>query len=309
LNLSDFAYALLNYQKNDREGAAYNKRRVGLGWVGVAWQRGAAANSKTKSQSRHRHIDFHLHPNLQQHIQKLHRLETTIHTNSFQVIRATQDRKSRKQKRKTTNIFPPATMLLDEDVSSIIAECVANFNIAGDKASLKRTTSALTHLTSARSQILTKHRSALSGLARHLSGAASTHALTVQAHNPAAHAQEMLKLDTHKFRIAKEAGEVEREGERLESEVDGARRALAEMGSDEDGDEDGGALGRESVDDETLLKLKVYRMLGIDVEPDAETGLYNKAVVRNASRGDVHVVNIDPKFSRYFYADYFWGTL
>lgn len=57
------------------------------------------------------------------------------------------------------------------------------------------------------------------------------------------------------------------------------------------------------------LKLKVYRMLNIDVEPDKQTGLYNKAVVRNVQKGDVHVVNIDPKFSRYFYANYFWNTL
>lgn len=57
------------------------------------------------------------------------------------------------------------------------------------------------------------------------------------------------------------------------------------------------------------LKLKVYRLLNIDVEPDAETGLYTKAVIRNTQKGDVHVVNIDQKFSRYFYANYFWNTM
>ena len=57
------------------------------------------------------------------------------------------------------------------------------------------------------------------------------------------------------------------------------------------------------------LKLKVYRMLNIDIEPDANTGLYNKAVVRNKEKGDVHVVNIDPKVSRYFYANFFWNTM
>lgn len=57
------------------------------------------------------------------------------------------------------------------------------------------------------------------------------------------------------------------------------------------------------------LKLKVYRSLGIDVEADPQSGIYNKAVVRNAVKGDVHVVNVDPKFSRFFYANYFWGTL
>jgi kinetochore protein Spc24 len=57
------------------------------------------------------------------------------------------------------------------------------------------------------------------------------------------------------------------------------------------------------------LKLKLYRTLGIDVEADATTGEYNKAVIRNAAKGDVHVVNIDPKFSRHFYTNYFWRTM
>ena len=57
------------------------------------------------------------------------------------------------------------------------------------------------------------------------------------------------------------------------------------------------------------LKLRLYRLLGIDVEADPTTGQYNKAVIRNVSRGDVHIVNIDPKFSRHFYANYFWRTI
>jgi len=56
------------------------------------------------------------------------------------------------------------------------------------------------------------------------------------------------------------------------------------------------------------LKLKVYRSLGIEVEAD-DGGNYSKAVIRNPRKGDVHVVNIDPAFSRFFYANYFWQTL
>ena len=56
------------------------------------------------------------------------------------------------------------------------------------------------------------------------------------------------------------------------------------------------------------LKLKVYRSLGIDVEADA-TGNCNKAIIRNNHSGDVHVVNIDTKFSRFFYSNYFWQTM
>lgn len=56
------------------------------------------------------------------------------------------------------------------------------------------------------------------------------------------------------------------------------------------------------------LQLKVYRSLGIDADPDS-AGAYNKAIIRNTQKGDVHVVNIDPKFSKFFYANYFWQTL
>jgi kinetochore protein Spc24 len=54
--------------------------------------------------------------------------------------------------------------------------------------------------------------------------------------------------------------------------------------------------------------LKIYRALGIDIEPD-EAGNFTKAVIRNSRKGDVHVVNLDPKFSRFFYANYFWSTM
>lgn len=56
------------------------------------------------------------------------------------------------------------------------------------------------------------------------------------------------------------------------------------------------------------LRLKIFRSLGIDIEPD-EAGNFNRAVIRNSRKGDVHVVNIDPKFSRFFYANYFWSTM
>lgn len=53
------------------------------------------------------------------------------------------------------------------------------------------------------------------------------------------------------------------------------------------------------------LRLWLYRSLGITLEQD-EAGNYNKATIANAKKGDVHVVNMDPKFSKYFYANYFW---
>jgi kinetochore protein Spc24, fungi type len=115
-----------------------------------------------------------------------------------------------------------------------------------------------------------------------------------------------LRLDTEKFRIAKEAQDAEIEVEKLSKDIASSQRHIEEM---ENFGDEGGPAGRDARDDEAVLKLKVYRMLGIDVEPDAETGVYSKATVRSRERGDVRVVNVDPKFSRFFYANYFWGAL
>ncbi len=159
---------------------------------------------------------------------------------------------------------------------------------------------------------------------------------TLASHNDIDHASQIVELDTQKFRIAKAASDLEIEGERLEQELKGLRGRLQELElQGVEGDEQ--ARASREVDDPTMwvcspplysitegiemkiqtvantllfrrLKLKVYRSLGIDVEAD-DAGNYNRAVIRNTTKGDVHVVNIDPKFSRFFYANYFWQTM
>ena len=54
--------------------------------------------------------------------------------------------------------------------------------------------------------------------------------------------------------------------------------------------------------------MKVYRTLGIDLETDG-AGHYNKAVIRDNAKGDVNVVNIDPKLSSFYYSNYFWQKM
>lgn len=60
-------------------------------------------------------------------------------------------------------------------------------------------------------------------------------------------------------------------------------------------------------ENEIVLKLKIYRMFGIDIRPD-EAGVLSKAVIKNG-KGDVHVVDVNPKFSKFYYANYFWSTM
>lgn len=110
-------------------------------------------------------------------------------------------------------------------------------------------------------------------------------------------------MDTEKFRVAKAASDLEIEGERLEGELRTLKRQLRvveEQGDEGDERERGG-------EDENVLKLKVYRSLGIECEQDCSTGEVRRAVIRNG--GDVNVVAIDPKFDRFFYAQHFWASL
>ncbi len=162
---------------------------------------------------------------------------------------------------------------------------------------------------------------ALRKLSRQLNTLSSRHDDLVSAHSSTDHASNIARLDTLKFRTAKAASDAEVETERLAQQAADLNARLQELevqgvegAVDEAGGGGGGASGRrrDAVDDEVLLRLKVYRSLGIDIERDDKDGAggeWTRAVVRNDRKGDVHVVNMDKKFSRYFYANYFWGTL
>ncbi|KAF2258702.1 Spc24-domain-containing protein [Lojkania enalia] len=197
-------------------------------------------------------------------------------------------------------------MLLDEDPASLISQCTKNFKYDGDRDSLLRISDSLSTLSTFRTSHLSTLQTTLAKLTRTHQTLSSQHNLTLSAHNPTDHASEILRLDTQKFKIAKQASDLDIEGERLGSELERLTGVLQEL--DAEGVE-GGERDREPADDATVLKLKVYRGLGIEVEVDETTGLYKRAVVRNRERGDVHVVSIDGKFERNFYTDYFWRTM
>lgn len=114
----------------------------------------------------------------------------------------------------------------------------------------------------------------------------------------------MARLDTQKFRTAKAASDLEVETERLSSQAADLAARLQEL---ELQGVEGEPSTADPVEDEVLLRLKVYRSLGIELEREGEE--WSRAVIRNDRKGDVHVVNMDKKFSRFFYANYFWSTL
>ncbi|KAL5117790.1 putative kinetochore protein spc24 [Pleosporales sp. CAS-2024a] len=195
-------------------------------------------------------------------------------------------------------------MLLDEDPAALIAQCTSHFKIGNDKDSLLRISDSLSTLSTFRTQHLQSLSHTLAALSRTHQTLSASHTHMLAQHNAVSHASDILRLDTEKFKIAKQASDLEIEGERLQLEL--ARLASVSAELDDEGVE--GAAVDKPRDDATVLKLRLYRGLGVDVEMD-EAGEYRKAVVRNGKKGDVHVVQIDPKFSRHFYTNYFWRTM
>ncbi|PYH87377.1 Spc24-domain-containing protein [Aspergillus ellipticus CBS 707.79] len=198
-------------------------------------------------------------------------------------------------------------MLLDENPGTLIHHTIGNFNIHPDKQAVTRINDSLATLQQSRDLRTREAESALRKLSRHLSAQTAQHEEDVSAHDSGKHAAEIVELDTKKFRVAKAATELEIESERLEGELEMLKERLADLEAQGlEGDEP--TRREREMDDATLLRLKIFRSLGIDIEADG-AGNFNKAVIRNSRKGDVHVVNIDPKFSRFFYSNYFWSTM
>lgn len=191
-----------------------------------------------------------------------------------------------------------------------------NFNIEPDKLAVARINESISTLQQARDLRIRDAEVSLRKLARQLNTQTSQYDDLAGQHASSDHASRIASLDTVKFRTAKAASDAEMETERLAQRAADLNARLQELEAQGvEGATDDAAGGssssrrKDAVDDEVLLRLKVYRSLGIDIERDERDGEWARAVVRNDRKGDVHVVNMDKKFSRYFYANYFWSTL
>ncbi|KAI1333082.1 Spc24 subunit of Ndc80-domain-containing protein [Xylariaceae sp. FL0255] len=203
-------------------------------------------------------------------------------------------------------------MLLDEDPATLIHHTINNFNTAPDKLAISRIQGNLESLEQERERRVRDAESALKKLSRQLNTQHSQYEELSTTHSSSQHASEISRLDTQKFRIAKATSDLEMETERLASQAADLSARLQELElQGVDASSSTSRANRDPVDDEVLLRLSVYRSLGIELErgDDKDGGEFCKAVIRNDRKGDVHVVNIDKKFSRFFYANYFWNTL
>ncbi|CAK1360738.1 putative kinetochore protein spc24 [Cercospora beticola] len=179
-------------------------------------------------------------------------------------------------------------VLFDEDPVELMAEATNKFHITPDKDSLTRVHESLHALHQARALRLDNQTTILSSLSRKLNKVHSSHNYDVERHDAGQHAQNMLKMDTEKFRIAKGVNDAEIKSERLSGELAALRQQLETL--EREGVE--GGRKADMAEDEVVLKLQFYRSLGIDARRDEGNGDFKKAVIRNGDRGDVTVLDL-----------------
>lgn len=103
-------------------------------------------------------------------------------------------------------------------------------------------------------------------------------------------------LDREKFGLAKGINDLESTNHSLESQLARLQSELANLETNPE--KIPGAFNK---DESTVLKLNVYRDLGIQFKE--ENGVYTKAIVRSANDKDVHIVTLEPGES---YTDQLW---
>jgi hypothetical protein len=136
---------------------------------------------------------------------------------------------------------PPPPLYTPLTPPQLISQCTSHFKIGNDTASLLRISDSLSTLSTFRTQHLQSLQSSLSQLSRTHQTLSANHSHTLSQHNAIDHASEILRLDTEKFKIAKQASDLEIEGERLQAELQRLGHVAADL--DEEGVE-GGASER-----------------------------------------------------------------
>lgn len=95
---------------------------------------------------------------------------------------------------------------------------------------MSRVNDSLSTLQQSRDLRIRDAETALRRLSRQLATLSSQHKEVVSGHDSGRHASQIVELDTKKFKIAKQASELEVESERMEAELERLKNRLAELG-------------------------------------------------------------------------------
>jgi len=188
-----------------------------------------------------------------------------------------QNAPRRRPRLRTLPLHKPTARLTS---TQLIAQCTTHFKLDSDRASLLRISDSLSTLSTFRQQHLSSLQSTLNRLSRTQQTLNSNHAHTLSQHNPTTHAAEILKLDTEKFKIAKQASDLEMEGERLEGELGRLGGVLGELETE---GVEGGEREKGPEDDATVYATCLSRVTNATIADRPYTDLSLRYTVPSVS--------------------------
>lgn len=182
------------------------------------------------------------------------------------------------------------------EYAELISSTLTSFSIEDDIGAISRISESLLAARQQRQKRRQESRAVLTDLSRSLENARNQYQATCDSVE-VDHGTVMNALDREKFGLAKGINDLEGQTHSLESQL---RRIQHELDTlNEDVTKEPAAFDHE---ESTVLKLSVYRDLGIALHEDG--GTYTRAVVRGASGKDVHMVSLEGPGGSY--ADHLW---
>lgn len=115
--------------------------------------------------------------------------------------------------------------------------------------------------------------------------------------------QELKNLDKEKFLLAKSINEIEQQNASSLTLIDQLTLELQRLEN-----EDSSQALTQDIDDAEILKLKVYRSLGIELETASQSQVPTRALIQS-SNGKIQIFNLDKNYSPSFVSNYLWERL
>ncbi|KAJ6257056.1 hypothetical protein Dda_7940 [Drechslerella dactyloides] len=194
--------------------------------------------------------------------------------------------------------------LLDTAPSALCHSVLEAFNIQSDVDRLGTINENIQTLAKLRKTELDETRAVLRSLTRSLDAAKTSVEASLAVAAKREHAKTILDLDKQKFALAKNVTELEKSNHLMEAN-------LAKMKDEyESLDHESPMQSNTALsEDETILRLKIYRSFGIELREDGAGG-YSSAIINKKDQGDVAMIKLDNrKLKRSTYTDFFWDAI
>ncbi|KAK9462254.1 Spc24 subunit of Ndc80-domain-containing protein [Lipomyces oligophaga] len=185
--------------------------------------------------------------------------------------------------------------------AGLLSTTIDNFQIEPDVHSLLRISDHIRILNDARTLEQEQWIDVLRALSRHLELSKAA-AEAQETREKSTHTDTLISLDREKFTLAKSINELEASLHDGELTLNRLLEESVRLQTDED------LFDTSPNHDSVVLLLKLYRSLGLSLEPN-QTGGYSKVIVRSLDNTDMHVLSLERNYSLFFTANFLWEMM